>query len=249
MDVYRQRKRTRRCVMDLDAGSLEAIAIAAGPSLEAAFLEGELASLMRNWILDMPPRLRSVAGFHLIEEMHYGEIADALAISEVNVRKRMQEARGLLRDLLRAYLAGDAGLQRTVRGRRSTGAKEVRPRDSGAERLTPGQTGRQIQALRAYIRKHPRGWKKRRELALLLRRSGDLEEAAELLHQAMERQPRLIAIALELGDVLEELGRTEEAMATYQSALGWARSEGFHAAIAGRIAALVARPGCSRTPS
>ena len=238
MDIYRERKRARRYAMELDEVSLEAVAVAGGPSLEAAFLESELATLMRSWILDLPPRLRTVAELHLLEEMRYGEIADALAITEANVRKRMQEARDLLRDLLRAYLAGDADLRPTPGEPGTASAEGARPGSSALEDPRPRQAVLSIHALRVYIRKHPRGWKKRWELARLLRQAGELEEAVQLLRGAVERQPRRIAMALELGEILEQLGRPEEARAAYEAALRWARNEGARAALERRIETL-----------
>jgi tetratricopeptide (TPR) repeat protein len=116
--------------------------------------------------------------------------------------------------------------------------EEARTGGSGAEDRKPKQRGWPIQALRAYIRKHPRGWKKRWELARLLCAAGELEEAAQLLRGAVERQPRRIAIALELGEILERLGRAEEAIAAYEAALSWARDEGARAAIESKLATL-----------
>lgn len=109
MDLYRARKRSRSIVEDLETLPSESAEVAArGASLEQELLDNERAALLRDCIDRLPPRLRSVMELHLGAEMQYPEIAAALEITEVNVRKRMQQARALLREGLGEYLAGGA---------------------------------------------------------------------------------------------------------------------------------------------
>jgi len=49
----------------------------------------------------LPEHLHGVFMLRLVDEQPYEEIAVALAITPVNARKRLQQARGLLRDALR----------------------------------------------------------------------------------------------------------------------------------------------------
>lgn len=104
MDIHRRRKR------HVDIPSLEVEIQETGPGLESVLLEGELLAVTRDRIRKLPPRLRSVAELHLLRDIPYSEIADLLVLTEVNVRKRMQEARAFLREPLRAYLESDGPL-------------------------------------------------------------------------------------------------------------------------------------------
>lgn len=107
MDIHRQRRRW----VAWDGSDSEDETLASGPGLESMLLEGELIALVRDRIRGLPPRLRRVAELRLRGDLSYSEIAVLLDLTEVNVRKRMQEARTLLREPLKAYLAGDARTQ------------------------------------------------------------------------------------------------------------------------------------------
>jgi RNA polymerase sigma-70 factor (ECF subfamily) len=216
MDIYRKRKLTRRLVQEAAASS-DSIVVLDERSPESTALESELETLVRGWIRQMPPRLRSVAELYFLREMRYDEIATALAITQVNARKRLQEARALLCDVLRAYEAGEASLRPVPAARgESRGKVEVRGETSGPPLAGASWS---IGALRAYVRKHPRGWRKHWELAVRLRQAGEHEEAVGLLREALERKPLQTAISLELGEALTALGRTGEALEVYRAAL------------------------------
>jgi RNA polymerase sigma-70 factor (ECF subfamily) len=54
-------------------------------------------------IRQLPPNLRTAAELRLLEEMPYPEAAHQLGISEANLRKRVQQARQILRQRLEDY--------------------------------------------------------------------------------------------------------------------------------------------------
>jgi RNA polymerase sigma factor (sigma-70 family) len=210
MDIYRERRRAGRLLDALDPSTMDLPANA--PNLESLLLSNELSIFVRGCIRQLPPGLRSVAEYHLVAELKYAEVADRLGISEVNARKRMQQAREVLRDQLRAYLAGRATLPLSERD--SQRAVEPETRQISASSWSTAR-------LRSYVRKHPRGWKKQWELARRLREEKQLEEAVDHFRSAAGKQPRQIVLRLELGEVLVLLGRTEEAIEFLETALRW----------------------------
>lgn len=206
MDIHRERRRRRHFVDDLDQGSVpEPVGT---EDLESALLESELKKFVRRSISEMPPRLRSVAEPYLLRDQGYTEIAGRLEITEVNVRKRMQEARAHLRQCLRAYLADEARPP-APRGRRPASPSGASPR----RRLLLS-----LAALEEYVRRHPRGWKKRQELALRLREAGRSEEAVLELRLALERQPGQAGLWRDLVSALRSLGRGDEAITACEEA-------------------------------
>ncbi|HSG41335.1 MAG TPA: sigma-70 family RNA polymerase sigma factor [Thermoanaerobaculia bacterium] len=219
MDIHRQRRRARYVTREADDPPLEEEVADGEPSFETTLLEEELTAFVKGCVRRLPPRLRSVAELHLLREMRYPEIADALALSEVNVRKRMQHARVLLRERLQAYLAGEPGVQADGPPDEDEAAPPVvEPQIPRSERWS-------VEALRRYINRHPRGWKKRWELGLRLRQEGVLEEAAFHLREAAVRQPRRLEIWMELGTIWRDLGRYAEAREVFATALCRAHDE------------------------
>jgi RNA polymerase sigma factor (sigma-70 family) len=229
MDILRHRRRSPYVDRDVDAPSLTEEIEAAGPGHESALLAGELISVTRDRIQSLPPRLRKVAELHLLGEKRYSEIADLLALTEVNVRKRMQQARALLREHLQAYMEGDVHIQAPRTG------DQIRPAIDGPEPLR--RSGWTLESLERYVQRHPRGWKKRWELALRLREAGFPENAVLHLREAAGRQPRRFEIWLDLGTTLMLLNRREEAREAFEAALRWARDEVSRA----RLRELIAR--------
>src|SRR4029077_14082114 len=111
MDIHRDRRRCPSIAGEEDLLSPRKEIEAAGPDHESPLLTRELIAVVRNRVQNLPPRLRKVAELYLLREMPYREIADLLALTEVNVRKRMQEARPLLREHLQAYREGGVQIQ------------------------------------------------------------------------------------------------------------------------------------------
>lgn len=63
---------------------------------------GEIVGSIARATNDLPPHLRQVFVLRFVEERPYEQIARILAISPENARKRLQQARSLLRDALRS---------------------------------------------------------------------------------------------------------------------------------------------------
>ncbi len=229
MDILRYHRRSPWVARDVNASSPEEEIQAGGPGHESVLLAGELISVTRDRIQSLPPRLRKVAELHLLGETPYSEIADLLALTEVNVRKRMQEARALLREHLQAYMEGDVRIQapRTA-GQSSPVIDEPQPL-----RLSSWT----LESLERYVQRHPRGWKKRWELAFRSREAGFPEKAVVHFREAASRQPRRIEIWLDLGTTLLLLNRGEEAREAFEAALRRARDEVSRA----RLCELIAR--------
>jgi RNA polymerase sigma-70 factor (ECF subfamily) len=78
-------------------------AIQARKSPEEALLNGELARKMDAAITSLPTKLRAPLTMRLVNGESYPEIAERLELSNENARKRVQQARALLRERLRAY--------------------------------------------------------------------------------------------------------------------------------------------------
>jgi RNA polymerase sigma factor (sigma-70 family) len=70
----------------------------------ARLLDSEVRAIVSGAVESLPPRLRVASALYFLEELSYPAIAGKLMISEVNARKRIQEARGILRRQLRFEL-------------------------------------------------------------------------------------------------------------------------------------------------
>lgn len=64
---------------------------------------------LRVAIGELPPPLRSVAELRFVQELEYGVVAKRLCITEANARKRVQQARELLRPRLLQFTAASFG--------------------------------------------------------------------------------------------------------------------------------------------
>lgn len=73
---------------------------------EAALLDRELHGVMEQAIAGLPPDLRIVFIWRDLEGLSTAETADAVGISEANVKVRLHRARMLLRAALSDYFAG-----------------------------------------------------------------------------------------------------------------------------------------------
>lgn len=79
-----------------------------GVQPEPVVIEGDSNARMRQSIDRLPVRLRDAAVLRFVEEQEYDEIALRLDITEVNARKRVQEARAKLRKTLGDVTKADA---------------------------------------------------------------------------------------------------------------------------------------------
>jgi RNA polymerase sigma factor (sigma-70 family) len=79
-----------------------------------------------------------------------------------------------------------------------------------------------IETVTRYTSNHPMGWKKRLELAQLLYEAGEWERAIKEYRLVLEKQPRLIDVYLDLGNVQGLMESKSDSIATYQKALALA---------------------------
>ena len=89
-------------IAELEEGGLVSVYDTPG----CAALLGELETQIHRAIEDLPERLHSPFVLHFIREKSYQDIAQQLAISYDNVRKRISQARAILRKQLNGYLGG-----------------------------------------------------------------------------------------------------------------------------------------------
>ena len=83
----------------------------------------------------------------------------------------------------------------------------------------PTRQQMKLTTLRKYVQQHPRGWKKRLELAELLYTMGHWQAAIEQYQQVLDRQPYRLDVQLQLGKILHLMGRDAEAIALYEQTL------------------------------
>lgn len=69
-------------------------------SPEDVVLIAQIGHGIRRAIAELPPPLRSVAELRFVQELGYDTIAQCLSITEANARKRVQQAREMLRPRL-----------------------------------------------------------------------------------------------------------------------------------------------------
>ena len=125
-DIHRERKRSA-----MGVESIEEIAVtgnedvaSSGASPELSILGSELEMYICQAIDNLPPKLRETFILYCYWEMPYTDIAQHLAISNPNVRKRIQKARELLQKQLTPYLSG---LENSPRLNSSLSSFEIPP--------------------------------------------------------------------------------------------------------------------------
>jgi RNA polymerase sigma factor (sigma-70 family) len=241
LDLHRETVRRREeALTEETIHDPTAPAIALGritpPSPESRALRRELGEVVQRALLHLPIRLRSTLVLQMYQGLSGREIADRLRINEATVRKRLQEAREVLRPLLDEYRGGSSAFPADPAHGEATPALDV---ESDAGELEPPAVGfralsissadgaerdvvlplrqwasdpeRRLRTLAAYIERHPTGWKKRLELARLEIQRGELTSALELYGQVADKQGRHLVALLERTALLVALGRKTEA--------------------------------------
>jgi RNA polymerase sigma factor (sigma-70 family) len=109
MDVHRKSKREAPGIENIDDIKFEDHpAFACRVELpESNILNLEMRAYLHHRIESLPDKLRHPFILHHCQEKSYQDIAKGLALSEENVRKRIQEARRILKKQLKKYLAGE----------------------------------------------------------------------------------------------------------------------------------------------
>lgn len=100
----------------------------------------------------------------------------------------------------------------------------------------PTRQQQKVETLRAYVQRHPGGWRKQVQLADLLYTMGHWEESMAAFHQVLHRQPRHLNARLCLGQMLHVLQREDEAIAVYEGALALVSRTATQHHVEGRIA-------------
>lgn len=103
IDSLRARGREGVVIVADDDGAGERRTPAHTPPPDRALLSSELGTALAAAVAALPPRLQSTFRMRCIDDLPYDEIARRLAISQDNARKRVQQARCLLRERLVEY--------------------------------------------------------------------------------------------------------------------------------------------------
>jgi RNA polymerase sigma factor (sigma-70 family) len=108
VDIHRHRNRLTRGVVSLEEiGLADEWNMARGfESPEQAYLYKEMHLHLLQAIDDLPQLLRKTSILYFIQERSYKDIADDLTLSIENTRKRIQQARAILREKLTIYRSG-----------------------------------------------------------------------------------------------------------------------------------------------
>jgi len=117
VDMHRERGRQVRRLESIEnslRGEHDRV-VADTDSPERGLVNREVFAYVCGAVDSLPPRLREPFVLRFFQEMDYREIAEYLILSTDNVRKRIQQARDILREELNRFLQGSAGRPR--RGR------------------------------------------------------------------------------------------------------------------------------------
>lgn len=106
IDIYRKRNRVERSFESVELMNFELtnslVSQEESPVLDAT--QQELEKFCFVAIEQLPPRLRETFILYFQEELSYQEISEKLNISPTNSRKRISQARAILRQQLNEYL-------------------------------------------------------------------------------------------------------------------------------------------------
>jgi len=102
VDIHREHKREARRVENIDDVRPDAghVLLSDADSPEDACSSRETVDYVCDFVDDLPLRLREPFALRFFQEMAYADIAERLILSTDNVRKRIQQARDILRQRL-----------------------------------------------------------------------------------------------------------------------------------------------------
>lgn len=254
LDLHREQRKQSRHLESLDKDGSEvmaheSIATPSGQSPEACLLRCEKHAYIHAAVDALPRRLRTPLILRCCHEHSYEMIAAGLNLSQECVRKRVQEARVVLHNQLRAYQlnVSDSSLhtqwpeaERLFEYDVDFENTEVDDAESAASlprvdvlNSVSKREEQKLRTLRAYIERHPNGWKMRLALADQLCKMGYRAEAASAYQEVLQKKPRLMSVWLQMGRIYQELGRIEEAAAAYEHALALTEDENCRAYVCG----------------
>ncbi|MGD1952368.1 MAG: RNA polymerase sigma factor [Leptolyngbyaceae cyanobacterium] len=106
VDLHRAHRRQATSIDNFEEVVDKAISLTNVSSPNTDLLKQELRAYLLQIITELPLRLRQPFILRFLKEISYRDIAQQLLISEDNARKRVQQARLILRKQLKQYLAG-----------------------------------------------------------------------------------------------------------------------------------------------
>ncbi|HEX8152373.1 MAG TPA: sigma-70 family RNA polymerase sigma factor [Thermoanaerobaculia bacterium] len=217
IDLYRERRRDR-LVLVSDSDWWDTCGETRMATSEERILASERVRLAHVALKRLPARMKLVISL-LDRAATHEELGLLLGITPVNARKRLEQARRLLRQEI-ALLDQRHPFRATRRdGLFPTGASlAVAVLTSGAvdgviyARISDVRAASRIETLRSYVAKHPRGTRARLELARAERLLGRFDEAARHYMAVIERT-RSTAAAFELALLFRIVGSPSYAAA------------------------------------
>lgn len=117
IDLYRRRRTSEEfaALTHTDFMPEHASGGRASRSGEQQLLRRELTAMLMQAVQNLPPSLREPVIMRLVDDVPYSVIAQTLGLTQVNVRKRVQLGRTLLRQSLAVYLrTGRTGSSRST---------------------------------------------------------------------------------------------------------------------------------------
>ncbi|MEM7065219.1 MAG: sigma-70 family RNA polymerase sigma factor [Cyanobacteria bacterium P01_B01_bin.77] len=106
VDLHRTQRREPISVDNFEDVVTDTIAWTDVSSPKTTLLRQELITYLQQIIAELPPRLNQAFVLKILQGKSYKDISQQLSISEANARKRIQQARTILRKQLKQYLAG-----------------------------------------------------------------------------------------------------------------------------------------------
>ncbi|MFY9611560.1 MAG: sigma-70 family RNA polymerase sigma factor [Blastocatellia bacterium] len=126
-DMHRERRRQVRRLESFEnalPGSNDRLLADDTDSPEEGLINREVFAYVCSAVDELPERLREPFVLRFFQEMDYREIAECLILSTDNVRKRIQQARDILREQLNRFLQGSVSHHPRRGRKRSRAAKE-----------------------------------------------------------------------------------------------------------------------------
>jgi RNA polymerase sigma factor (sigma-70 family) len=221
VDLFRERRRERsQSIEELAAGGrLDHTAFAISlHTPEAMYFEREREQVLWRAVDSLPPALASLVRLYFVEDMLLADIAAETGMSEANVRRMIREACELVKAALRHAPPEPPGDDGSDGGddafgvappRRLAGIRFAQVVASSGRELDVyfalGErsvrfSSRTIAKLERYIARHPSGWRKRLQLARVLREQGDLARAVALYDEVLRRRPSHVLSWIELAE-------------------------------------------------
>jgi RNA polymerase sigma-70 factor (ECF subfamily) len=104
LDIHRERRRLGRGAINIDTDAAAEPALMVKSTPESVYYSCEVRGVIAKAIAGLPVALRDAANLRFIQETSYQIIALRLCITPENARKRVQQARALLREQIKREL-------------------------------------------------------------------------------------------------------------------------------------------------